>query len=105
MVAANSIAPVSIYEPSLLYCTCLLCFFAHEMNFPRSLFFSYSKRYKNAGKNQSPCYLHVLKLITWQVNVSTRMVPGGKHLGSLMLVAKLLLTPMGGGRHPNLTSA
>jgi len=75
------------------------------MNFPRSLFFSYSKCYKNAGKNQLPYYLHVLKLVTQQVNVSTRTVPRGKHLAPLLLVAKLPLTPMGEGRHPKLQSA
>lgn len=80
-------------------------FFAHEVNFPRSLFSGYSKCYKNAGKNQSPYYLHALKLITQQDNVSTRTVLGGKHLAPLMLAAKLPLTPMGGGRHPRAPSA
>lgn len=100
-----------------LYCTCvyeIVCpytapvwsaYFAHKMNFPRSLLFSYSKCYKYVGNNQLPYYSHVLKPLIQQVNVSTRTVPGGKHLAPLMLVAKLPVTPMDGRHHPRPTSS
>lgn len=79
------------------YCTCLVCLFCSQ-NELSMISFSIPN-YKNLGNNQLPCYLQVLKPLI-QVNVSTRTVPGGKHLAPLMLATKLPVTPMDGRHHP-----
>lgn len=96
---------VHMWNSVSLYCTCLVCLCCSKNELSKISFFGYSKCYKNVGNNQLPYYLHILKPPIQQASVSTRTVPGGKHLAPLMLVAKLPVTPMDGRHHPRPTSS